>query len=147
MKNSELRPALDALKKINLSLIKEQKMKNRLFELSLELLSADRALQQKREDIRTVVFGPVQSSVDEVNRLIYQMNNESDVVKKKALQDELNSHKELLEPNYEFTQKIEKLMKEEFAVKPIKKDSFVSAISELDGIDLGVLEGLFPILS
>ena len=147
MTNYELRPALDALKKINLSLIKEQKMKNRLFELSLELLSADRALQQKREDIRTVVFGPVQSSVDEVNRLIYQMNNESDVVKKKALQDELNSHKELLEPNYEFTQKIEKLMKEEFAVKPIKKDSFVAAISELDGIDLGVLEGLFPILS
>lgn len=146
MKNFELRPALEALRKINLSIIKDQKMKNRLFELSLELLAADRALQQKREDIRTVVFGPVQSSVDEVNRLIYQMNNESDVVKKKALQDELNSHKELLEPNYEFTQKIEKLMKEEFAVKPIKKDSFVAAISVLDGIDLGVLEGLFPIL-
>lgn len=146
MKNFELRPALEALKKINLSIIKDQKMKNRLFELSLELIAADRALQQKREDIRTVVFGPVQSSVDEVNRLIYQMNNESDVVKKKAFQDELNSHKELLEPNYEFTQKIEKLMKEEFAVKPIKKDSFVAAISVLDGIDLGVLEGLFPIL-
>lgn len=147
MKNFEIKPALEALRKINLSLIKDVKVKNSLFLLSLELLAANRTLQQKQEDVRAVILGPVQDSIDEVNKLIYIINNESDVEKRKELQDKINSHKELIEPNFEFTQKIERLMKEELKIDTINKDDFISAISELDNIDLTVLDGLYPILS
>ena len=147
MKNFEIKPALEALRKINLSLIKDAKVKNSLFLLSLELLAANRSLQQKQEDVRAVILGPVQDSIDDVNKLIYIINNESDVEKRKELQDKINSHKELIEPNFEFTQKIERLMKEEFKIDTINKDDFISAISELDNIDLTVLDGLYPILS
>lgn len=146
MKNFELAPTFSALKKINLSLIKDKKIKDRLFELSLDLLAANRALQQKREDIRTVVLGPVQDSLDEIDKLRFKMNQETDEGKKKALLEEINSHKETLDPIYEFTQKADKLMQEDVEIKGLPRDSFMKVLSSLDGIDASVLEGLFPIL-
>lgn len=146
MKNFELAPTFSALKKISLSLIKDKKIKDRLFELSLDLLAANRALQQKREDIRTVVLGPVQDSLDEIDKLRFKMNQETDEEKKKALLEEINSHKETLDPIYEFTQKTDKLMQEDVEIKGLPRDSFMKVLSSLDGIDASVLEGLFPIL-
>lgn len=146
MKNFEIKSALEALKKINLSSIKDKAVKSQLFGLSLDLLSANRKLQQRIDDTRTTVLGPVQTSLDEIEKLKFDMAREKDEAKKKEILDKIEAHTEVIEPSTMFNQKVNELLQEEFEIKGIEKDSFVAAVSELDGIDLSVLEGLFPVL-
>lgn len=146
MKNFEIKPAIEALRKINLSSIKDQAVKNQLLNLSLELLSADRNLQLRIDDTKTAILSPVQSSIDEITRLKERASREKDEVKRKEIFDEIESHTEVIEPSTLLNQKINEALQEESTVKGLKKDDFLAAISELNGIDFSVIEGLFPVL-
>lgn len=146
MKNFEIKPAIEALRKINLSSIKDQAVKNQLLNLSLELLSADRNLQLRIDDTKTAILSPVQSSLDEITRLKERALREKDEVKRKEIFDEIESHTEVIEPSTLLNQKINEALQEESTVKGLKKDDFLAAISELNGIDFSVIEGLFPAL-
>lgn len=146
MKNGEIKPALEAIRKISISSIKDKTVKSYLFGLSLCLLADNRRLTEKIEDIRTVVLGPVQESLEEIEKLRFELARATDEAKIKEINEKIESHKEVIEPSVLFNQKVNELLREDIKVDKIKREDFLAAVSDLEGIDFSVLEGLFPIL-
>lgn len=146
MKNGEIKPALEAIRKISISSIKDKTVKSYLFGLSLCLLADNRRLIEKIEDIRTVILGPVQESLEEIEKLRFELARATDEAKRKEINEKIESHEEVTEPLALFNQKVNELLKEDIKVDKIKREDFLAAASDLEGIDFSVLEGLFPIL-
>ena len=146
MKNGEIKPALEAIRKISISSIKDKTVKSYLFGLSLCLLADNRRLTEKIEDIRTVILGPVQESLEEIEKLRFELARATDEAKRKEINEKIESHKEVIEPSVLFNRKVNELLQEDIKVDKIKREDFLAAVSDLEGIDFSVLEGLFPIL-
>lgn len=147
MKKSEIRGVLAALKQIKMPKIEDKAFRNDLITDHLFLLGEQKRFDAKVKDLDTAHLGAYEEERNQVADLQQKLQMETDPEKKKALVDEINSHKELYKAIMAFNKAVADLSEEEVKV-PVTFDGmkFIEALSGQD-YDLGLVEAVFPMFA
>lgn len=147
MKKSEIKPALEALKKIKMPKIEDKELRNLIIEDHFTLLSLSRRTETKLEDARKVAFADLeedQRAIEELNRKFQGAETDEE---RRAINREINSHEDYFKALEEYRKLIEKENEKE--VKGLTKIDRTKFMKELDKQDytLELVEGLYPLFT
>ena len=144
MKKREIKPALEALKKIRMPKIEDKDVRNKLIKAHLFLLGQFRKFNEAVEDLRTVHLGDYVEKIQEINEKQVQLNSETDEKKRKKLIDEINSYTDVLSAINAFNKDVIDLENEDVDIEKISGSSFVDEYGKMEDYDASVMEALFP---
>ncbi len=144
MKKGGIRQVLDGLKKINLAEIENEELKNVLIDNHIKILSENRKLAEKIEDVRTAMLSGFGEEQKEFAMLQDKLSREQDPVKMAAIRDEIDSHVKYKAALNELTKAIEAILKEDIEVKPIDAILFAEEYRK-QGYNMAVVEAIYPL--
>lgn len=144
MYKREIRPALDGLKKVNMTKIEDKDFRNKLISVHLQLLKDGRKYNEKVEDLETAYLGPIQERADELQKVMAEYEVETDVEKKNELLKKLNSYSDVGDSRRAFSREVEKLGKQPVKIESLSLQKFTEEYMKQD-YSADVMEKVFPI--
>ena len=143
MKKKEIAPALEALKKVKIMQIGDNKLRNSVISVHIRLLGEQRNYSNAVEDARKAFLSSYGDEEQEVMLLDSKLRGETDRSKQNAIANEIASHAEYLNAVKEFNKRVEAMGDEEVDAQ-LPAEEFMKFMEQ--DYDCGVVEALFPLL-
>ena len=144
MKKKEIRPALEALKKIKMPAIEDKALRNGVITTHLALLKEQRKYEKEIADYEEAHLGSYAEEREELGKIQREMAATKDREKREDLAKKYNSHTGLFDAWEAFNKAADALGDECVDVPTIPQDAFIEQIQKQD-FDLGQIEALYPL--
>lgn len=145
MIKSEIKAALEALKKIKMQKIKNKDLRNLLIEDHFTLLKVGRRTETKLEDIRKVMMAPYEEDQEKILNLQKEYQGAESDADRRRINREINEFTEYDKASRDYFKKVEEVNKEEIkGLKKIDRQAFMEAIEDQD-YTLEWVEALYPL--
>lgn len=145
MKNSEIRPAMEALKSIKTHKITDAGLRATLIDDYFVLAAADRAVTQKIKDAQELDLGAYKEEEEEIERLRTEMMAAEDAAEQKRIAREINGHSAYFTAQRSVARKQQELLDEQVeGLSRVNRDDFIKA-TEKEGITFEQLGALLPL--
>ena len=143
MKKKEIAPALEALKKVKIMQIGDNKLRNSVISVHIRLLCEQRNYSTAVEDARKAFLSSYGDEEQEVMLLDSKLRGETDRSKQNAIANEIASHAEYLNAVKEFNKRVGAMGDEDVDAQ-LPAEEFMKFMEQ--DYDCGVVEALFPLL-
>jgi len=146
MKNSEIRPFLEAAKEIKIHKFEDKDTKNNFIDDHFTCLDAGKKLDEKVENLRKVFIESYKDEEQAVSDLQTKINEATTREEQIALSKELReNHKEYLEAFKEFNDNVNDLYgKEVEGLKKLDREKVMEELKKQD-LKLSWVEALYPL--
>lgn len=146
MKKREIKPALEALKKIRMPKIEDKALRNGIIKDHLAMLSAQRKLDDDLRDLDTSHFADLDEDREEVARLQEKLQlaiGSKDHKKAVEYSSEIAEHADYLAAVKAYNKDVAELMEQEVEIAGIPMEAFIEEFQKQD-YDCGIVEALYP---
>lgn len=147
MKKSEIRPVLNALKTIDVAKIEDASLRESIVSSYVKLVGEQRSYAFAIDSVTELFLPKYADEQNEVLKLEQSLRSATDANEKDSIVKEIESHRDYLAAVREANDRIRAIGNEEVDAQRIDGNKFVSAISNMEKFDLGMIETLYPILS
>ena len=145
MKKKEIARALAALKEIKMPKIEDKGLRSALIKNHLTLLAAGRKLDEAIEDKRTVFTGAYGEEAKQIADLQDKFATAKTAEERRAINEEIGSHKDYLQAVSDLNASIDELCTEEVeGLDKIDSAKFIAAVENMDNFCLEWNEAIYP---
>ena len=145
MKKKEINAALQVLKEIKMPKIEDKALRSVLIANHLVLLAAGRQVDQAIEDKKAVFTDAYDEDAKEIRKLQDKLFVAKTAEERKAIDDEIESHKDYIQAVDDMNKSIAELLNEDVdGIKSIDHEKFISAVENMDNFNLVWNEALYP---
>lgn len=145
MKKSEIKPALEALKKIKMPKIEDKALRNLIIEDHFVLLAEQKKFEEANNDDQTVRLAGFEDDQKAIKELQDKFNLAENDAERRDINRKILAYKDYFRAVEDLNKAINDRGKEEFGgLKKVDHEKFMEEIQKQD-FDLGIIEALYPL--
>lgn len=145
MKKSEIKPALEALKKIKMPKIEDKALRNLIIEDHFVLLAEQKKFEEANNDDQTVRLAGFEDDQKAIKELQDKFNLAENDAERRDINRKILAYKDYFRAVDDLNKAINDRGKEEFGgLKKVDHEKFMEEIQKQD-FDLGIIEALYPL--
>lgn len=145
MRKSEIKPALEVLKRIKMPKIEDKALRNRIIDDHFILLAEQKKFEEANNDDQTVRLAGFEEDQQAIKELQDKFNLAENDAERRVINREILTHKDYFKAVEDLNKALNDRAKEEVkGLKKVDREKFMEEIQKQD-FDLGMVEALYPL--